>query len=54
MVDDPEAVAARAVAAGATEVFPVERSHGWLMGRIADPFGHQWQIGKPLGHWPPE
>ncbi len=54
MVDDPKAVVARAIAAGATVVFPVERSHGWLMGRIADPFGHQWEIGKPLGPWPPE
>ncbi len=54
IVDDPAAVAAKAIAHGATEVFPVEQSHGWLMGRIADPFGHQWEIGKPLGKWPPE
>ena len=36
-----------------SEIFPVEPSHCWLMGRIADPYGHQWEIGKPLGKWPP-
>lgn len=53
VVDDPRAAAARAVAAGATEVHPVAEEHGWLLGRIEDPFGHQWEIGKPLGRWPP-
>jgi PhnB protein len=53
IVDDPEAVVARAVAAGATEVYPVGEEHGWRLGRIEDPFGHHWEIGKPLGAWPP-
>ncbi len=53
IVDDPAAVVARAVAAGATLVSAVDQSHGWLLGRIADPFGHHWEIGKPLGPWPP-
>ncbi len=53
IVDDPAAVVARAVASGATEVAPVSQEHGWLMGRIADPYGHHWEIGKPLGEWPP-
>jgi len=22
--------------------------HGWKLGRIADPFGHHWEIGHPL------
>jgi PhnB protein len=48
-VDDPDAVFARAVAAGATEVFAVSEEHGWRTGRIADPFGHHWEISKPLG-----
>ena len=48
VVDDPAAVHARAVAAGAREVWPVNEAHGWLMGRVADPFGHHWEIGKPL------
>ena len=48
VVDDPEAVFAQAVAAGATELSPVAEEHGWLVGRIEDPFGHRWEIGKPL------
>jgi PhnB protein len=27
--------------------------HGWRLGRIVDPFGHEWEIGFPLGTWPP-
>ena len=50
---DPAAMAARAVAAGAREVYPVGEEHGWLLGRIEDPFGHHWEIGRPLGAWPP-
>jgi PhnB protein len=53
VVDDPRAVVARAVDLGAREVYAVEKSHGWLLGRIEDPFGHHWEIGKPLGEWPP-
>jgi PhnB protein len=47
-VDDPDAWFARAIAAGATEVAPVSDGHGWRIGRIADPCGHHWEIGKPL------
>jgi PhnB protein len=53
VVDDPETVVARAVAAGATESSPVGDEHGWRLGRIVDPFGHEWEIGRPLGPWPP-
>jgi PhnB protein len=53
IVPDPRAVVERAVALGATEVFSVEEEHGWLLGRIDDPFGHHWEIGKPLVQWPP-
>ena len=49
VVDDPDAVHARAVAAGATETAPVADEHGWRVGRIVDPFGHEWEIGRPLG-----
>jgi PhnB protein len=52
-VQDPDALAARAVAAGAREVHPVQDEHGWRLGRVEDPFGHHWEIGKPLGEWPP-
>jgi PhnB protein len=48
-VDDPAAFYAKALAAGAREVWPVHKEHGWLMGRVVDPFGHHWEIGKPLG-----
>jgi PhnB protein len=53
-VEDPEAVHSGALRRGAVELAPVQRSHGWLVGRIADPFGHHWEIGKPLGPWPPD
>ena len=53
VVDDPEAVVGRALAAGATESSPVTNEHGWRLGRIVDPFGHEWEIGVPLGPWPP-
>jgi PhnB protein len=51
---EPAALVAQAVAAGAREVRPVAHEHGWLLGRIEDPFGHHWEIGRPLGAWPPE
>jgi len=50
VVDDPDAAFERAVAAGASVVRPVEdQPYGWRVGRILDPFGHHWEIGKPLG-----
>ena len=49
IVDDPDALAARAIAAGATEVFPMQdHSYGLRQGRVEDPYGHHWLIGKPL------
>lgn len=53
VVDDPDAVFARVVKAGATPTSPVADEHGWRVGRIVDPYGHEWEIGKPLGVWPP-
>ena len=47
-IADPDAVFERALAAGATEIFPVGEGHGWRLGRMADPFGHHWEIGRPL------
>jgi len=47
--DDPDGMFQQAVAAGATIVWPVEdQPYGWRVGRIADPFGHHWEIGRPL------
>ena len=53
VADDPRALQTRAVDAGATELSPVTEEHGWLLGRIVDPFGHEWELGRPLGDWPP-
>lgn len=47
-VADPDAVFARAITAGAKEVWPVADQWGWRVGRVVDPFGHHWEIGKPL------
>lgn len=49
IVDDPDAVACRALAAGAIEIFPVaDQPYGMRQGRVGDPFGHHWLIGRPL------
>ena len=53
VVDDPDAMFGQAVAAGAGAVAEMADEHGWRLGRIVDPFGHEWEIGRPLGPWPP-
>jgi PhnB protein len=53
IVEDPDAMVERALAAGAAEVYAIGEEHGWRLGRIADPFGHHWEIGRPLSAWPP-
>jgi PhnB protein len=48
-VEDPDAVAAQAVAEGGTQVIPVaDQPYGIRQGRVKDPFGHHWLIGRPL------
>jgi PhnB protein len=48
-VDDPDAVFAKALAAGATEIYAVsDQPYGWRLGRFSDPFGHHWEVGQPL------
>ena len=47
-VPDPDGMFAKAVAAGAKEICGVSEGHGWRVGRVADPFGHHWEIGRPL------
>ena len=54
VVDDPDATVRRALASGATLIAPVSEAHHWRLGRIQDPFGHHWEIGKPLVSWPPQ
>lgn len=48
IVSDPDASFIQAVKAGATVIVPVGEQYGWRLGRIVDPFGHHWEIGKPL------
>ena len=48
IVDDPDALFAQALQAGATEVFPVSEEHGWRLGRLIDICGLHWEIGKEL------
>jgi PhnB protein len=47
-VPDPDAMFSKAVAAGARPVVAVENAYGWRVGRVVDPFGHHWEIGRPL------
>jgi PhnB protein len=47
-VADPDVVFARAISAGATVVWPVGDQYGWHIGRLVDPYGHHWEIGKPI------
>jgi len=49
VVDNPDAVFNHAVATGAQVVSAVtDQPYGWRVGRVADPFGHHWEIGKPI------
>lgn len=48
-VADPDTVFASAIAAGAKKVQPMkDHEYGWRVGRVVDPYGHHWEIGKPL------
>ncbi len=56
LVADPDQIFEQAIANGAAEVAPVaDQSYGLRQGRLADPFGHHWLIGRPLvgsaGDW---
>src|SRR5438093_9584336 len=42
-VPDPDAMFARALAAGAHEVVAMQEAYGWRLGRAVDPFGHHWE-----------
>jgi PhnB protein len=47
-VENPDTAFDRAVQAGATVVVPMADQYGWRLGRVVDPFGHHWEIGKLL------
>ncbi len=54
-VEDADAVAARAVAAGAKLVHPVEdKFYGDRLGTIEDPFGHRWSVSTHIEDVSPE
>ncbi|HKW35550.1 MAG TPA: VOC family protein [Candidatus Acidoferrum sp.] len=48
IAEEPDQAFAKAVAAGARVVWPMGNQHGWRIGRVVDPFGHHWEIGKQL------
>jgi PhnB protein len=56
LVADPDRLCERAIANGAVEIAPIaDQSYGLRQGRLADPFGHHWLVGRPLtgksGDW---
>ena len=53
LVADPDELLERAIAHGAIETAPVaDQPYGLRQGRLADPYGHHWLIGRPLpGPW---
>lgn len=53
VVDDATGVVERAVQDGAELLAGVADEHGWRLGRVRDPAGHEWEIGHPVGDWPP-
>jgi ribosomal protein S18 acetylase RimI-like enzyme/uncharacterized glyoxalase superfamily protein PhnB len=48
IAENPAAICAQAIAAGAKEIYPVADNHGWRIGRIVDPFGHHWEIARQI------
>jgi PhnB protein len=53
--DDVDVMWERAIAAGATQIFPLElQFYGDRGGRIEDPFGHQWGLGQHVEDVSPE
>ena len=48
-VAEPDRLFGMAVAAGASVVYPVaDQDYGYRLGHLIDPFGHHWEIFKPL------
>lgn len=48
-VDEVDAVAKRAIAAGAKVIFPVrDQFYGERAGRLQDPFGHMWIVSTRI------
>lgn len=48
-VEEPDGVVSKAIAAGATEIHPIQDyDYGYRQGDIRDPFGHYWTIEKSI------
>ncbi|QEC66369.1 VOC family protein [Panacibacter ginsenosidivorans] len=48
-VEDPDALMSKAIAAGATEISPMQDfDYGYRQGDIKDPFGHNWTFQKSI------
>lgn len=55
VVDDPDAVAAALVGAGAEVIFPIaDQPYGARGGRVRDPYGVQWLLQTPVSITPEE
>ncbi len=49
LVADPDAFFQRVLQAGGKEIYPVaDQDYGYRLGHLTDPFGHHWEIFKPL------
>ena len=48
IVENPDAAFDRAVVAGARVIVPMRNEHGWRLGRVVDPYGHHWEIGREV------
>jgi PhnB protein len=46
MTADPDALFARAIAAGAEFVCAMTDDHGWRVGAVRDFFGHHWEMAR--------
>ncbi len=46
VVENVEEVFNKATEAGGKMIHPVTEDHGWIVGRIEDPFGMHWEISK--------
>ena len=47
-VNDPDIIFSTALKAGAYELCPVTTEEDWRIGKLKDPFGHIWEIGRPI------
>ena len=46
VVEQVEEIFNKAIKAGGKLISPVTEDHGWITGRIEDPFGMHWEIAK--------